>query len=175
MTSIDASPGRADAHVPLTAALAALLALSLFMAVASLAGTVPSPPHDKLPFVAGNIALVVAALVVACGRHRAAPWVAAFAALSYLPSVGPHKILTEVHAAALTPVMGSAPCRSRWSGCVRWRCGGVGGEGDQPPDRAICPADGRNARLRWVGEYSSPWKLINGHAIDQIKALWLNI
>ena len=52
MTSTDATPGRADAHVPLTAALAALLALSLFMAVASLAGTVPSPPHDKLPFVA---------------------------------------------------------------------------------------------------------------------------
>lgn len=98
--------GRSDVHVALSAALAALLALSLFMAVASVAGIVPSPPHDKLPFVAGNIALVVASLVLVHGLHRATPWVTALTALSYLPSVGPHKFLTEVHAAALTPVIG---------------------------------------------------------------------
>ena len=127
MTSTDATPGRADAHVPLTAALAALLALSLFMAVAALAGTVPSPPHDKLPFVAGNIALALAALVVVRGRNRAAPWVAAFAALSYLPSVGPHKILTEVHAAALTPVIvvGTVSIAVVWlCALALWRRGG---------------------------------------------------
>lgn len=31
---------------------------------------------------------------------------AAFAALSYMPSVGPHNLITEVQAAALTPVIG---------------------------------------------------------------------
>ena len=127
MTSTDATPGRADAHVPLTAALAALLALSLFMAVAALAGTVPSPPHDKLPFVAGNIALVVAALVVVRGRHRAAPWVAALAALSYLPAVGPHKLLTELHATALTPVIavGTVSIAVVWlCALALWRRGG---------------------------------------------------
>ena len=90
--------------------------------LSSLAGTVPSPPHDKLPFVAGNIALAVAALVVVHCRHRAAPWVAALAALSYLPSVGPHKILTEVHAAALTPVIAVGTV----SIAVVWLCALVG-------------------------------------------------
>lgn len=117
-------PGHADPQVPLTAALAALLALSLFMAVAALAGIVPSPPHDKLPFVAANIALAVAALVVVRGRHRAAPWMSLLAGLSYLPSVGPHKLLTEVHAAALTPVIavGSACVLViAWSAWRLWR------------------------------------------------------
>ena len=117
-------PDRADAQVPLMAALAALLALSLFMAVAAFTGIVPSPPHDKLPFVAANIALAVAALVVVRGRHRAAPWVSLLAGLSYLPSVGPHKLLTEVHAAALTPVIavGSACVLViAWSAWRLWR------------------------------------------------------
>jgi membrane protein DedA with SNARE-associated domain len=123
-TNENHGPGHADPQVPLMAALAALLALSLFMAVAAFTGIVPSPPHDKLPFVAANIALAVAALVVVRGRHRAAPWMSLLAGLSYLPSVGPHKLLTEVHAAALTPVIavGSACVLViAWSAWRLWR------------------------------------------------------
>jgi hypothetical protein len=86
-----------------------------------LAGIVPSPPHDKLPFVAANIALAVAALVVVHGRHRAAPWMALVTGLSYLPSVGPHKLLTEVHAAALAPVIGVGTACVLVIACSAWR------------------------------------------------------
>lgn len=116
---------RSDAAIPMAAALSALLALSLFMAVAALAGTVPSPPHDKLPFVATNIAMAVAALVVVRAGHGSAPWVAVLAALTYLPSVGPHKFLTEVHATALAPVIvvGSLSILVVWLSAVAmwWR------------------------------------------------------
>lgn len=102
--------------VALQAALASLLTLALAMFAASLAGTVPSPPHDKLPFVAANIALAVAALVMVAAQHPASGWVAAVAALSFLPSVGPHKMLTETHARAPMPVivLGTASIVATW-------------------------------------------------------------
>lgn len=107
---------RDGAATALQAALAALLSLALCMFAASLAGTVPSPPHDKLPFVSANIALALAAWRLAASGHAAAPWVAAVAALSFVPSVGPHKIVTEVHAQALAPVivLGTASIVAVW-------------------------------------------------------------
>jgi hypothetical protein len=89
----------------LAAALACLLTLSVVMLTASLVATVPSPPHDKLPFVGTNLALSVVALVLLWGRSRAAAWVGALAALSYVPSVGLQKFATETHAVALAPVI----------------------------------------------------------------------
>ena len=116
----------ADLHAPLLAALSALLALNLFMAVAGLVGTVPSPPQDKLPFIATGIALVVAALVLAQARHAAGPVLAALAALLELPAVGPQKFLTELHAAHLAPVivLGSlAVAATWWAAWQVWRGG----------------------------------------------------
>ena len=134
---------RADPAVALQAALAVLLSLALAMFAASLAGTVPSPPHDKLPFVAANIALVVAALVLAVARHAASGWVAAIAALSFLPSVGPHKMLTEPHAQALTPVivLGTAAVvatwLAAWSQARALRAARAAGQGSRAPDASV--------------------------------------
>lgn len=97
--------GSADPVQLLAAALAGLLTLSIVMGAASLAATVPSPPHDKLPFVGTNLALSVVALVLTRGCRRVAAWAGALAALSYVPSVGLHKFATEAHAASLAPVI----------------------------------------------------------------------
>ena len=106
-------PDRADAQVPLMAALAALLALSLFMAVAAFTGIVPSPPHDKLPFVAANIALAVAALVgVACVHlFGASAWTLA-------PAVG-LAIAAMMALRCLHPPGGATALLAAWLGALR--------------------------------------------------------
>ena len=87
------------------AALIALLAFSATMFAAALAGLQPSPPPDKLPFVATNLSLGLAACWLLAQRHRAAGGMALLSAIAWLPSVGPHKFFTEVHAPQLAPVI----------------------------------------------------------------------
>lgn len=103
-TPTEAAPAHATAQLA-QAVVIALLTFSATMFAAALAGTQPHPPAEKLPFVATNLALGLAALRLLGQRHRWAGVAALLAGLAWIPSVGVHKFLTEPHAALLTPVL----------------------------------------------------------------------
>lgn len=105
--SADAASDRlAGARAGALAAAAALLLLSIAMTAAAMAGLAPHPPAARLPFVSANAALALLALTLLWQRRsQGAGWAALLTALSYIPSVGPQKFITEAEAVLLAPVI----------------------------------------------------------------------
>lgn len=106
-----------------TASLAALLLLATVMFVAMLSGVEPHPPGARGPYLGAVAALSLASIWLLLARHPLGRWLGCFTAIAYLPAVGPHKLVTEAAAQALSPLIAvgtAAVLATLWT-LVRWR------------------------------------------------------
>ena len=87
------------------AAIAGLLLLAVVMFAAMLAGVEPHPPGSRGPYLGAVGALALVSLWLLLARERCGLWVGLATAVAFIPSVGPHKFLTEPAAQALAPLI----------------------------------------------------------------------
>lgn len=87
------------------AALAGLFLLAVVMFVAMLAGVEPHPPGTRGPYLGAVAALALISIWLLLAREPLGIWAGLLTALAFVPSVGPHKFLTEPAAQALAPLI----------------------------------------------------------------------
>ena len=88
-----------------TAALIGIIALHIMMILALFAQIEPHPPAIVGPLIGATIACAAFTLILIRAQHRSRHIALIVSILLALPSVGPHKFLTEQNALTLSPVI----------------------------------------------------------------------